>query len=67
MTAVHDLAVELLLTNVSIRHHCRRQGIETCRRLPHGQITGHLRAFVRDVDAKRIRDHYADRLSDRAG
>lgn len=67
MIAVQDLADELLLTNVSIRHHCRRQSIDTQRRLPEGQLTGHMRAFVVDEDAARIRDHYAARLADRTG
>ena len=67
MIACRDLALELLLTDVSVRTHCRRVGIETCRRLPEGSLSGHLLAFVRDDDAARIRLHYADRLADRAG
>ena len=67
MTAVQDLADELLLSNVSIRYHCRRQGIDTHRRLPEGQLTGHMRAYVADEAADAIRLHYADRLADRTG
>ena len=67
MTACRDLARELLLTDVSVRTHCRRVGIETCRRLPEGVLSGHLLAFVSDADADLIREHYRDRLADRAG
>ena len=67
MTAVRDLAVELLLTDVSVRTHCRRVGIATQRRLPEGQRTGQCVAFVSDDDATRIRDHYSHRLADRTG
>lgn len=67
MTAIRDLARELRLTNVSLRTHCRRVGIETCRRLPEGADGGQCIAFVVDPDADRIRQHYADRLADRSG
>ena len=67
MTAVRDLAAELKLTNVSVRHHCRRAGIDTHRRLPDGARGGQCIAFVTDEDAQRIRAHYADRLADRSG
>ena len=51
MTAVRDLADELKLTNVSVRHHCRRGGIDTHRRLPDGARGGQCIAFVTDEDA----------------
>ena len=67
MTEVRGLAAELLLTDVSVRTHCRRVGIDTHRRLPEGQRTGPLRAYVADDAADTIRLHYADRLADRTG
>ena len=67
MTACRDLARDLLLTNVTVRTHCRRVGIETCRRLPEGSYSGQMVAHVSDDDAARIREHYADRLADRTG
>ena len=67
MTAVRDLARDLLLTNVSVRTHCRRVGIETCRRLPDGASGGQTIAYVTDDDAVNIRKHYQHRLADRSG
>ena len=67
MTAIRDLAHELLLTGVSVRTHCRRVGIGTHRRLPEGSRSGQCIAFVSDDDAARIREFYAHRLADRAG
>lgn len=67
MTAIKTLAAELLLTTVSVAYHCRRNGIETVRRLPAGSASGQLCAHVADADAERIREHYADRLASRDG
>ena len=67
MIAVRDLATELLLTGVSVRHYCQRAGIETCRRLPEGSRSGQMIAHVVDDAAARIRLHYAARLEDRTG
>lgn len=67
MTAIRDLAVELLLTGVSVSTHCRRAGIETHRRLPDGSRGGQMISFVSDDDATAIRAHYAHRLADRNG
>ena len=66
MTSVRDLAAELKLTNVSVRVHCRTRGIATCRRLPEGARGGQMIAFVTAKDAKRIREHYRDRLAGRS-
>ena len=67
MIAIRDLAVELMLTGVSVRHYCQRAGIETCRRLPEGSQSGQCIAFCNDDDAEAIRLHYSHRLADRAG
>ena len=67
MTEVRALAAELRLTVPSITYQCRRQGIETHRRLPKGAGGGQCVSFVADRDAKRIRDHYRDRLMTRTG
>ena len=67
MTACRDLARELLLTDVSVRHYCQRAGIGTQRRLPEGASGGQCVAFVSDSDAEKIREHYSHRLADRTG
>ncbi len=67
MTAIRDLARELRLTNVSLRTHCRRVGIETCRRLPEGADGGQCIAHVADDDAQAIRAHYQHRIASRDG
>ena len=67
MTAIRDLARELMLTGVSVSTHCRRNDIPMHRRLPEGQRGGQCISHVLDVDAERIRAHYAYRLADRTG
>lgn len=67
MTAIKALAAELLLTTVSVAYHCRRNGIETVRRLPAGAVGGQMCAHVADDDAEAIRQHYADRVRSREG
>ena len=67
MTAIRDLATELLLTTVSVSTHCRRSGMTTLRRLPEGATGGQCVAHVTDADAGLIREYYAHRLADRAG
>ena len=67
MTEIRALACELRLTVPSVTYQCRRQGIETHRRLPKGATGGQMVAHVADRDARRIRDHYRDRLMTRTG
>ena len=67
MTAIKTLAAELLLTMVSVAYHCRRNGIETVRRLPENAVGGQMCAHVRDEDAAAIRQHYRDRVRSREG
>ena len=62
MTAIKTLAAELLLTTVSVAYHCRRNGIETVRRLPRNALGGQMCSHVTDDDAEAIRQHYADRV-----
>ena len=66
MTPIRDLTRELKLTGVSVREHCRTRGIAMHRRLPEGARGGQMIAFVTDKDAKRIREHYRDRLASRS-
>ena len=67
MTAIRDLARELMLTKVSVSTHCQTRGIATYRRLPEGARGGQMIAHVQDRDAKRIREYYRDRLAGRRG
>ena len=66
MTPVRDLAQELRLHRVSVREFCRSRGITMHRRLPKGARGGQLEAHVNNQDARRIREHYRDRLADRS-
>lgn len=67
MTAIRDLARELMLTKVSVSTHCQTRGIDTYRRLPDGARGGQMIAFVSDESAARIRENYAERLADLDG
>ena len=67
MTRVRDLAVELRLHRVSVREFCRSRDIPMHRRLPDGASGGQMESFVSTRDARRIRENYRDRLSDRRG
>ena len=62
MISVKALAADLKLHVVSLSAHCRTHGITTYRRLPAGARGGQMLAHVKDSDARRIRNHYADRL-----
>ena len=62
MVSLKALGRELKLTVVSLAYHCRRNQIETFRRLPEHAIGGQMCAHVVDRDAQKIRDHYAARL-----
>lgn len=67
MTPITTLAQELKLTTVSLSMHCRSREIVTHRRLPAGARGGQLVAHVTDKDARRIREHYQDRLASLKG
>ena len=67
MTRVRDLAQELRLHRVSVREFCRSWDIPMHRRLPEGASGGQMESFVSNRDARRIREHYRDRLADRSG
>lgn len=60
--SIQALAADLKLHQVSVREHCKTRGIPMHRRLPAGARGGQLQGHVTAADARRIRDHYADRL-----